>query len=103
MPYSELDPAAATVEVPIKGAINSSTVRNVLYMIMVFVCDTLNQQTPAIVEFVVGLTPPMLQGAVPFIIQALITALFGLFGYKAIKGRTDVGDIKGMYKNTKPS
>lgn len=107
MPYSELDkpvtPEIVTVDLPVKGAINSATIRNIGYLLVTAIIGGVSGVLPEIATGLQVLTPDLLDPLVPPVVYGLFTAIAGLFGYRGVSARTTVGDIKGMYKSPNPS
>lgn len=88
-------------ELPIKGALNSSTINSVLMMLGSFVVgkgvEILGAHSTEIQQVVVNHLPDWAMAPAAHLIDGVIGLLLAFFGSRAIKGRAAVGDIQGLY------
>lgn len=82
----------------IKGVLNSKTIRNILFSLGAFLVEKLNDNTAVVTDFIVSIAPSYIDPFVPNIVATALAGLVAFFGAKAVKGRIEVGDIKGIYK-----
>lgn len=82
----------------VKGTLNSKTILNILAMLGVFVIEKINENSLIIQDWIISLTPDLVDPFVPNILATAIAAAMATFGVKAVKGRIAVGDVKGIYK-----
>lgn len=84
----------------IKGALNSQTIRNGLYLLVTNAITWVINNEQQVSEALTGLFPIAIQPFVPPFAAALVAALNIYFTGRVITGRTKIGDIQGLYKKS---
>ena len=80
-----------------KGALNSGTIRNIAYMLILNLVTKIVTSEVQIQQWLIDAAPVYLDPFIPPVVTALIALLNIAFSVQAVKGRVDVGDIQGMY------
>lgn len=85
-------------QVEVKGFFNSSTIFNILMMVGTLVVTKLVENSAWVIGTVQSFTPDWVDPMVPGSFEYIMAILIPYFGIKAVVGRVQVGDIKGMYR-----